>query len=299
MRLDLDSVQTLAVVVEEGGFARAAEKLHKAQSAVSYQIKKLEDALGLQLLDRSGYRVALTAEGQVLLAEGHRLLAQARNMETLALRLREAWEPRLTLVIDGILPLEPIMLALKKMADENVPTRIQVKVEFLHGVQYRFNKDQADLMLVKDAELQPYLIAEDLPEIECVLCVSPQHPLALLPEVDLWTLQQHVELSVQDSSERGDDNLMFGGERVFYLSGFIAKKSALLMGLGFGWMPTFLVADEIAEGRLKEVIYHGGSRYKFTPKMVHRMDKPLGRAGKMLAAVLRQTVEQTAGKTTI
>lgn len=299
MRLDLDSVLTLAVVVEEGGFARAAEKLHKAQSAVSYQIKKLEDALGLTLLDRSGYRVSLTPEGQVLLAEGQRLLAQARNMETLALRLREAWEPRLTLVIDGILPLEPIMLALKKMADENVPTRIQVKVEFLHGVQYRFNKDQADLMLVKDAELQPYLIAEDLPEIECVLCVAPSHPLASMPEVDLWTLQQHVELSVQDSSERGDDNLMFGGERVFYLSGFIAKKSALLMGLGFGWMPTFLVADEIAEGRLKEVNYSGGSRYKFTPKMVHRMDKPLGRAGKMLAAVLRQTVEQTAGKTTI
>ncbi len=299
MRLDLDSVQTLAVVVEEGGFARAAEKLHKAQSAVSYQIKKLEDALGLTLLDRSGYRVALTAEGQVLLAEGQRLLAQARNMETLALRLREAWEPRLTLVIDGILPLEPIMLALKKMADENVPTRIQVKVEFLHGVQYRFNKDQADLMLVKDADLQPYLIAEDLPEIECVLCVAPHHPLASMPEVDLWTLQQHVELSVQDSSERGDDNLMFGGERVFYLSGFIAKRSALLMGLGFGWMPTFLVADEIADGRLLEVNYNGGSRYKFTPKMVHRMDKPLGRAGKMLAAVLRQTVEQTAGKTTI
>jgi DNA-binding transcriptional LysR family regulator len=70
-----------------------------------------------------------------------------------------------------------------------------------------------------------------------VLCVAASHPLAGKPSVTLDQLQEHVELTVQDSSEQGDDRHMFGGERVFYLSDFSVKKKALLMGVGFGWIP--------------------------------------------------------------
>jgi DNA-binding transcriptional LysR family regulator len=294
MTLDLEALRALEAVVKEGGFAKAAVVLNKAQSAVSYQVRKLEQALGVTLLDRGAYRATLTPAGETLLAEGQRILNRARHLEDLAHQFASGWEPRLALVIDGILPLEPIMTALKCLADEQVPTRIQVKVEFLQGVQYRFDKDEADLMLVKDYQPSPNLCATALPEVECVLCAARDHALAT-GAVDLTDLQQHVELSVQDSSDHGDDRHMFGGERVFYLSGFVLKKQALRMGLGFGWMPLYLIESDLAVGDLVELDYARGSRYRFTPHLVTRRDRPLGRTGQRLADHLSRAITDTVG----
>jgi len=288
MRLDLDALEALDAVIREGGLAPAARRLNKVQSAVSYQLRRLEQQLGLPLLDRSGYRIRLTPAGEALLAEGRRVLSQAEQMEALARQFAQGWEPRLTVIVDGILPLEPVLAALKVMADERIPTRIQVRVEYLKGVQYRFEKDAADLMIVKDYAAHPYLRAEALSEITCVLCVAPEHPLAGRRPASLSELQEQVELSVQDSSDQGDDQHMFGGERVFYLAGFVAKREALLMGLGFGWMPMALVAAELQKGKLVELGYAGGSRYRFTPRLVHRTDRSLGPAGRRLTALLRE-----------
>src|ERR1700737_4937525 len=270
MRVDLNAIQVLEVVIREGSMAAAAKKLHRVQSAVSYQLRKLERQLGLKLLDRNGYRVRLTAAGEAVLAEGKRVLAHAMSLETLARQLSEGWEARLTVIVDGILPLESALTALKMLAAERIPTRIQVKVEFLKGVQYRFERDDADLMLVKDYEPRPQLLSETLPKISCVLCVAATHPLSDRPSVTLDQLQEHVELTVQDSSDQGDDRHMFGGGRGFYLSDFSAKKRALLMGVGFGWMPTYLVEGELRAGELREVQYTGGPRYQFNPMLVHR-----------------------------
>jgi DNA-binding transcriptional LysR family regulator len=286
MRPNLDAISALDAVVRYGGFARAAAALNRVQSAVSYQVEKLEAQLGVPLLDRTGYRVQLTPAGDALLAEGRRLLGHADRMASMARQFAGGWEPRLTVILDGILPVETTLRALKTLAEEKVPTRIQLKVEYLGGVQFRFEKDNADIMVVKDYVGRPDLEAHPLEDVECVLCVSARHPLADRSSVTLRELHEHVELSVQDSSDRGDDEHMFGGDRVFYLDGFMAKKKALRMGLGFGWMPRYLVNRELRAGTLREVGYTRGSRYSFTPLLVHRTSAPLGRTGRRLAELL-------------
>ncbi|MFB2779542.1 LysR family transcriptional regulator [Shewanella mangrovisoli] len=288
MRIDIDAFNVLQVLVEEGSFAKAAERLHKAQSAVSYQVKKLEEHLGVQLFSRDQYRAELTSEGRVILAEGQRLLQHLANIEHLASRFSEGWEPKLELVIDGALPMEPIMTALKRMAEHQIPTKIQLNMEFLGGVQHRFERDNADLMLVKDYRTGPYYHPQPLPAITSVLVTSALHPLALLKKISLPELQQHVELTIEDSSPNKTyrDELQFGGDKVFYLSGFIMKKNALLKGLGFGWLPDFLVQEELLSGELVEVDFVGGSRYTFTPQLVSTLERPLGRAGKLFTELI-------------
>jgi DNA-binding transcriptional LysR family regulator len=288
MPLDLESLATLEAVVAEGGIARAAQRLHKVPSAVSYQVSKLEQQLGTQLLNREGYRVKLTPAGEILLSEGRNLLGRAREIEALAKQFREGWEARLQVIVDGIVPLDAVLAALKDLAGQGAPTRVQVKVEFLRGVQLRFEKDEADLMIVKDFKDSDSLVKEPLAEIECVLCVASSHPLARLKKAPLPELQQHTEVTVQDSSESGDDLHMFGSERVFFLEGFHAKKQALLMGLGYGWMPSYLIREELKRRSLVEVKYQGGSRYRFTPWLIHHRDRPLGRAGKALTRLIRE-----------
>ncbi len=288
MQFDLGALEALVAVVDSGGIGRAAQRLQKAQSAVSRQIRKLEDQLGVELFNRDGYRVQLTAAGEAVLAEGRRVLSQAERVGSVAQQFTQGWEPRLLVIIDGILPLDPILAGLKTLAAEGLPTRIQVKVEFLSGVAARFEREHGDLMLLVDSDNRPVHEEEALPEMHCMLCVASDHPLARRKPVSLADLQQQVELSVQNSNEeQRSDRHFFGCERGFYLSSFQAKKQALLMGVGFGWMPLYLIRDEVKAGLLREVKYTGGSRFHFTPRLVRRSDRNLGRTGQRLVELLR------------
>ncbi|GGP43886.1 LysR family transcriptional regulator [Shewanella algicola] len=290
MRIDIDAFNVLQVLVEEGSFSKASERLHKAQSAVSYQVKKLEQHLGVTLFNRDNYRAELTPEGKVILAEGQRLLQHLANIEHLANRYSQGWEPKLELVIDGALPMEPIMSALKLMSEHNIPTKIQLNMEFLGGVQHRFERDQADLMLVKDYRTGPSYHPKPLPTITSVLVAAGVHPLSQRQGISLSELQQHVELTIEDSSpgKRARDEMQFGGDKVFYLSGFIMKKNALLKGLGFGWMPDFLITEELANGELTAIDFVGGNRFSFTPQLVSTLERPLGRAGQLFTELILQ-----------
>jgi len=294
MRITLDALETLDAIVRAGTFAGAARALGKAQSAVSYGVRQLEEGLGVPLFDRSGHRALLTEAGQRVLDEGRVVLARARRIETIAARFTEDWEARLEIVVDGILPLEPILGALRQLSADGVPTTIQVKMEFLGGVQDRFDRDRADVMIVKDYVRSASLLERRLPEVEVVLVAASDHPLAESEaELSLADLHRHVELTVHDSSEskRVTDARIFGGPRVFYLSDFGTKKQALLLGLGFGWVPRYLVRDELSRGELVVLRYEGGARYTFTPMLVHPKDRPLGRAGVRLRDLL---VEQAS-----
>lgn len=290
MHLTLEALETLEAIEETGSFAGAARRLHKVQSAVSYTVRQLEEGLGVEVFDRSGHRAQLTAQGRVLLEEGRQVLAQARRLEVLAQRFQERWEPRLEVVVDGILPMQPLLRVLRRLADEEVPTRIQVKVEYLSGVQERFEQERADLMVVKDYTASERQVVHPLPEVEVVLVVAEEHALARATgPVPLRELRRHVELTVHDPTggSRARNPHLLGAERVFALSDFLTKKAALEMGLGFGWVPLYLVEEELEAGRLREVPYEGGSRFRFAPALVHPADRPLGRAGQRFCELLR------------
>ncbi len=288
MRFSLEQVEALDAIDRHKSFAAAASELHKAQSAISYSVKQLEEALGLELFDRAGHRAVLTDAGRAVLDEGRVLLVRARRIERMAQTLAGSWEPRLEIVIDGILPMDPILGALGALTRQGVPTHIQVRVEFLGGVQDRFERTQADMMLVKDYARGADLMEHALPEVRVLLVTSRAHALAELPAVSLGDLHRHVELTVHDSSEskRLIDTHIFGGPRVYYLTDFYTKKRALQLGLGFGWMPEYLIAGELADGSLVPLPYDGGDRYAFRPVLAHPTARPLGRAGAELLALL-------------
>jgi DNA-binding transcriptional LysR family regulator len=77
--LDLDLLRSFVSVIDAGGFTRAGERVHRTQSTVSQQIKRLEDELGQPLLIRSGKDVTPTEAGERLLSYARRLLALAEE----------------------------------------------------------------------------------------------------------------------------------------------------------------------------------------------------------------------------
>lgn len=293
MNISLDALETLDAIEREGSFSAAARALHKVPSAVSYAVAQLEDAVGVALFVRQGRRAHLTDAGRAIVDEARAVLARARRLEGLAARFRDGWEPTLRVVLDGIVPMTPVLRVLRDFGRDDVPTRLQLRVEFLGGVQDRFEAVDADLMVVKAWTPSPHLVARHLPDVTVVLVASGDHPLCAAAEpVGADQLHEHVELTVHDSSRssRVVDHRRFGGSRVFLLSDFASKREALLMGLGYGWMPLALVADDLDAGRLAEVRWDAGSRYAFAPALVHRADRPPGRAGRRFADALAEAL---------
>src|SRR5690242_12751474 len=72
--LDLDVLRSFATGIELGSFARAADRLGRSPSAISLQLRKLEDQVGETLLRRDGRGLALTKAGETMLAYARRLL---------------------------------------------------------------------------------------------------------------------------------------------------------------------------------------------------------------------------------
>lgn len=73
--LDMDVLRTLATAMDLGGFAKAAERLGRSQSAVSLQMRRLEDRVGRPLFQRHGRSLGLTEAGEVVLGYARRILA--------------------------------------------------------------------------------------------------------------------------------------------------------------------------------------------------------------------------------
>jgi DNA-binding transcriptional LysR family regulator len=93
--LDLELLRSFVSVVDAGGFTRAGERVHRTQSTVSQQIKRLEDDIGQPLLDRSGKDVTPTEAGERLLSYARRLLALAEEARDVMTRPGHAGAVRL------------------------------------------------------------------------------------------------------------------------------------------------------------------------------------------------------------
>lgn len=291
MQVALDQLRALDALARHGTFARAGEALRKRHTGVLYAIRQLEERLGLRLVDRSGYRTRLTPEGERVLEHGRRLLDAERALVAAAEELKTGWEPSLRLVFDGIFPVDPILRAVGEIARAGAPTRIDVSIEFLSGVERVF-QEGADLMITV---LPPAteLRAVRLAPVRAVLVARHDHPLAS-GEVSPDELSRHVLLTVRGSDPRLQlSTAGLDPPIAVRLADFTSKKVALEDGLGFGWMPERMVARELARGRLARVRWRGGeSVHVFEPKLCYRRGARLGKAASLVVERLRENARR-------
>src|SRR6202035_4945389 len=86
--MELRQLRYLLALAEERHFTRAAAREHIAQPALSQQIRRLEDEIGLPLVERTTRRVALTEAAELLVARARRILAEVESAHTELQRLR-------------------------------------------------------------------------------------------------------------------------------------------------------------------------------------------------------------------
>ena len=280
----LEQLRALDALARTGTFAAAAAALGRGHTSVLYLIRTLEDALGFAVVDRSGYRTALSAHGRRVLAGARELLAAEADLTAMVRELRAGWEPTLTVVFDGIVPIEPLLHAVGDLARERAPTRVDVRAEFLAGVEDTFARLGGDLMI---AVVPPAMALEAvaLPPLPASLVAGRDHPLAR-GRHDARALRRHLLLTVRRSDPRLElPTAAIEADATVHLNDFAAKRAAVLAGLGYGWLPDALIADDLARGRVKRVHWTRASRHRFQPRLYHR-GRPGPAARRLIAALV-------------
>jgi len=143
--LDLTALRSFMTVAETGGVTKAAGQLHLTQSAVSMQLKRLEESLGLVLLDRSGRGVALTQQGELLLSYTKRLLAI--NDEAWGRLTSDDFEDEIILGVPHDIVYPHIPKVLKCFAAEFPRVKVQLLSSYTLDLKKKLQRGEADLIL--------------------------------------------------------------------------------------------------------------------------------------------------------
>lgn len=201
MQITLEQWQTLVTVVDQGGYAKAAEALGKSQSAVSYAISKLEERLGLAVFRIEGRRAQLTEAGTALYRQAQALLESARHTEALAQHYRDGAEARIRLAIDIIFPEMLVLRALQRYAEISPLVRIELLETALSGTDEALLSGRAELVI--SGRIPPGFTGDPLLRVRFIAVAHPDHPLHQygrpLTHADL---RQHRQLVVRDSGSR-------------------------------------------------------------------------------------------------
>ncbi len=145
--LDLDLLRAFVTIAETGSFSRAGERLLRNQSTISLQIKRLEDAVGQRLLDRTTKSVKLTAPGETLLAYARRLLDLSEEMVAKVAEPHLAGMVRLGTPEDFATSHLPGVLA--RFAQTHPEVVLEVTCDLTLNLLDAFRDGRFDIVLVK------------------------------------------------------------------------------------------------------------------------------------------------------
>ncbi|QYX57334.1 LysR family transcriptional regulator [Roseovarius sp. SCSIO 43702] len=183
MHIEFRHLRTIRAIHQAGGLARAAELLHITQSALSHQIKGLEDQAGVELFVRRSKPMKLSAAGHRLLRVAERVLPEIEALEAEFSGVREGSAGRLHIAIECHACFEwlfPVLEQFRKpWGDVDVDIRPGLAFDALPALQ----KEEVDLVISSDPESLPGIVFKPLFDYEPVLLAPQGHWMAEKPYV--------------------------------------------------------------------------------------------------------------------
>ena len=253
-----DQISVFLAVVDQGSFIAAAKSLRRAQSAITYAVKRLEEQLGLTLFDRTEYRAVLTEAGRALVPNARRIADGVAAMRAQAISLAEGHEADISIVVDSIYPMQRVHEALRLFSQAFPAIPTQLHVESYARAMTLLVEDVCSIGLVNEASCATAPIPlEVLPAgtVELVPVVAPTHPLAAVQgAIAVEAMHDHVRLVLGEggSAAMSRPTGVFYGS-LWFVNDIAAKRELLLTGVGWGIMPLHLVQSDLDAGRLSRI----------------------------------------------
>jgi DNA-binding transcriptional LysR family regulator len=294
-RVSLEQWRTLLAVVDAGGYAQAAEALHKSQSAVTYAVQKMESLLGVKIFEVIGRKAHLTPTGDVLYRRAKALLEEAGALEHAAGTLAAGWEPELKLAVEIIFPTWLLLESLARFAVQSAQTRIELYETVLSGTEEALMQRKVDLAIA--STIPPGFAGDPLMTVRFIAAAHPDHPLHKLGrELTLQDLRKHRHLVIRDSGSQRRGGTWLGAEQVWTMSQKATSIHAATLGLGFAWFPEDTVRRELDDGALAPLpLREGGERFA-TLYLIFADRDYAGPGALRLAEIIREHVGEECRK---
>jgi DNA-binding transcriptional LysR family regulator len=291
-RISLEQWRCLAAVVEAGGYAQAAQRLHKSQSTVTYAVQKLESLLEVRAFEIQGRKAVLTEVGQMLYRRARVLLDDAGDLERAARKVSAGWEAEIGLAVEVLFPTWMMFNCLSQFGAESPQTRIEWVETVLGGTAEALHDGVADLGIA--ARVPQGLAGEPLMAMHFVPVAHPEHPLHKLGrEITVRDLRKHRQLVVRDSSaQRDKKSELLEVEQRWTVTNMSTSIGAVSRGHGFAWLPQDKIRTELEEGSLAILPLRGGRERTAQIYLMFADRDAAGPGVLRLAEIVREEVQR-------
>ncbi len=288
-RITLDQWRAFTAVVDAGGYAKAAERLHKSQSSVTYAVQQIETLLGVAAFRIEGRKAVLTPTGQLLYRRARYLLDEANALEQASQRLSAGWEAELGIAVEIIFPSWLLLDCLAQLGQDSPHTRVEVIESVLGHRTDALTAGIAELAIFSSVPVG--FLGEPLMRVRFVLVTSPGHPLQHLGrKATLRDLRQHRHLVVRESSPARAAPTAVDATARWTVSHMATSIEAVRRGYGFAWLPEERIREEVASGALKPVAAREGGERFAELYLIHADREHAGPATARLAQIIRARV---------
>lgn len=281
----LHDLRCFDAVATRGSFQAAAQALHRTHPSVFAAVARLEEQLGLTLLDRGGYRVNLTEEGRLFHRRAQLALREVEHLKDYAGQLASGEETMLRVVIGDVCPRPEILGLLSRFFAERPRTRLHLDYEAISGPVERLMDGEADLVFHRANPSDPHLERIDLYGVAFVPVVAPGFlPFDIGHDVTPEAMQPFTQCVIRDTARRPSSENFFvlDGAHSCSVPDHAMKKELILHGLAWGHLPAWLIEDELRDGRLISIAGRHIPGRTETVAAVRRHDKPHGPAAEAL-----------------
>ena len=290
--MDFSQLITFLEVAKLGSFSRAGQKVFRSQSAVSAQIRQLEQEYGDRLLDRSGKDVTLTPAGRVLVTYAERLI-QLRDESKLAVADHGS-SPRGKLVVGAneatCLYVLPDVFA--KYCGLHPDVQLSIYRNFSYKIVEKLESGAIDVGIVTLPVKSPKLKTIPIFRDQLMWMVNPQNPLAKQDVVSVAEIAKHPMLLPKTGySRRLMDKLLrpFDAELQVRMElpsvGMI--KSFVAAGLGVTLISASFARDQVLAGRVKLLGLKDKELWRELG-VAYRRDRTLTQAARTFIGTVRQ-----------
>ena len=290
----LDQWRALIAVVDAGGYAQAAEALHKSQSSVTYAVQKIESVLGVRAFEIHGRKAALTPTGHMLYRRALALVNEAGDLERVARKLSAGWEAEIGLAAEVLFPPVLLLDALARFGAEAPGTRVEVIESVLGGTGEALLGGQAEIALTP--HVPPGFLGVPLINVRLLAVAAPSHPLHRLGrELGEKDLRSWRHLQVRATgSIRDRRTTTIEVEQRWTFSSMAMSIAAACAGHGFAWYPEAHIHAQLAAGRLKP-LQLGGAEERFIDIYLVQADPDFAGPGVRRLAEILTAVSAEAG----
>lgn len=249
----LKRMALFATVVERGSMVAAAEVLGMTASAVSQQIRKLEQETQVSLLHRTTRKLTLTEAGAVFYKSCAQVLELAQQAEQRLAELRDAPVGELRIAAPVGFSTGMLTEALAPLLDAHPGLSLQL---FFHDEQIDLVEQRIDLAIRVGRQEDSSLVARHLADWPAVLCCAPAylarsgpllHPEQLLAQE--WILNNERQQHLTFTGPGGQQQRLRLEGRVS-CNNILAVRSFTLAGMGLSLQPAPEIREELASGRL-------------------------------------------------